>query len=517
MERSVTSENAIVDPQGEDPSAAEGDKSIAAKVGFGLKWSLLGVMVTKMASFVISLAMARLLTPQDFGVFAIAMAVTAFLMHVNDVGIIAAVVQWPGRIEEMAATAAAMAVATSVAIYGLVFAAAPVIADAASTPDATWVIRTLGAVILVDGITAVRAGAIMRRFQQDKLTIANVIGFVVQAPLSIILAVSGAGAYSFAIAQVVGVAITGVFVFRFAKVPVEVGFDRTVARKLWRFGIPLAVSLGIEAILLNADYVIVGHLLGTTMLGYYLLAFNVSSWVPGLITGAVRYVSVPGFSRLAEENDASLTRGVHRTAPLLIGLILPFAVLFGILAPQIIAVLYPSKWADAAAPLRFLMILMACRVLISFIFDILTSAGVTRSTLWLNAVWAVFLIPALYYGTSHGGIRGTAMSHAIVGLVIALPLAIWLLEKAGVSLHGMLSRLKRIFFAAALCAAVCLGLVALLDAGPWVETFVAGGAGALVYLLVAVPADARRAVWARFRRAPNARYAAQHAAPVTHG
>ncbi len=58
-----------------------------------------------MASFLIGLVMARLLTPSDFGLFAIAMAVTAFLMHVNDAGVIAAVVQWRGRIEDMATTA----------------------------------------------------------------------------------------------------------------------------------------------------------------------------------------------------------------------------------------------------------------------------------------------------------------------------------------------------------------------------------------------------------------------------
>ncbi len=53
--------------------------------------------------------------------------------------------------------------------------------------------------------------------------------------------------------------------------------------------------------LLNADFVLVGNVLGVVALGYYLLAFNVSSWVPGLVGTAVRYVSVPGFSRLAEQ------------------------------------------------------------------------------------------------------------------------------------------------------------------------------------------------------------------------
>ncbi len=184
----------------------------------------------------------------------------------------------------MATTAGVMALSFSVLMYGVVFAVAPTVADAASTPDATGVIRVLAAVILIDGITAVRSGMLMRRFRQDQLTMANLFGFIVQAPLSIALAVGGAGAFSFAIAQVVGAAVTGVFVWLYAGVPPAVGFDREVARKLLHFGIPLATSLGIEAILVNADYVIVGRLLGAVELGFYLLAFNVSSWVPGVVT-----------------------------------------------------------------------------------------------------------------------------------------------------------------------------------------------------------------------------------------
>jgi O-antigen/teichoic acid export membrane protein len=485
--------------------------SIGARAGRGLKWSMLGLLVTKMASFFISLVMARLLTPEDFGVFGIALAVTAFLMHVNDAGVIAAVVQWPGRIEDMAATAAAMALAFSVTVYGIIFAIAPWFADVAHSPDATWVIRVLAGVIVIDGITAVRSAALMRRFQQDKLTMANAIGFVVQAPLSIVLALNGAGAFSFAIAQLTGAVITGFFVFSFAHVSPEIGFDRAVARKLLRFGLPLAASLGIEAILLNADYIIVGRLLGVMALGYYTLAYNVSNWIPGVVSAGIRYVSIAGFSRLAEENDSSLSRGVQRTVPLLITLVLPFTILIATLSPEVIAVLYGSKWAAAAEPLRFLMILMAARVLVSFGFDILTSTGRTRATLWLNLGWAAVLIPALYVGTNHGGIRGTAISHAVVGILIAVPLAVVLLERSGVSLSGIPRVLVRPGIAAAMCAGVCLAVALSLNTGPWLELFTAGGAGLVAYVVVVAPSTLWADVWTKVAYRNRAR--PRHALP----
>ncbi len=104
-------------------------------------------------------------------------------------------------------------------------------------------------------------------------------------------------------------------VFKMADLPIKFGFDREITKKLLKFGLPLAVSLGIESVLLNADFVIVGNVLGVVALGYYLLAFNVSNWVPGLIGTAVRYVSIPSFSRLAEQDSEALALGVRRSVP----------------------------------------------------------------------------------------------------------------------------------------------------------------------------------------------------------
>jgi PST family polysaccharide transporter len=144
------------------------------------------------------LVLARLLTPADFGIYAIALAATEFVMRINDVGLVAATVQWRGRLDEMAPTATTLAMLFSAAVYGIFWFAAPSFARLAGSPDAGPVVRLLTAVILIHGVAAVRVGAIMRRFQQDKITKATLAGFVVNAVLAIFLALYGAGPYSFA-------------------------------------------------------------------------------------------------------------------------------------------------------------------------------------------------------------------------------------------------------------------------------------------------------------------------------
>jgi hypothetical protein len=68
------------------------------------------------------------------------------------------------------------------------------------------------------------------------------------------------------------------------------------------------------------------NVLGVVALGYYLLAFNISSWVPSIVGTAVRYVSVPSFSRLVERDAETLALGVRRSVPALVAVILPAAI-----------------------------------------------------------------------------------------------------------------------------------------------------------------------------------------------
>ncbi|HTI20877.1 MAG TPA: oligosaccharide flippase family protein [Kutzneria sp.] len=475
--------------------------TIGRKAGRGLRWSLVGNLGTKLGSFTIGLILARLLVPADFGVFAVAAAATAFVMHVNDIGVIAAGVQWRGKLEDMAPTGTSIAIAFSTVVYAAFFFGAPAFATLSGTPDAAPVVRLLTLVIIVDGITSCRSAALMRRFEQDRLTKATMIGTAVNFVVAVPLAFAGAGAYSFAGGQVASSIVTGILVWRMGALPFKLAFDREIAVKLFKFGIPLAASLGVESVLLNADYVIVGNVLGATALGYYLLAFNVSNWVPGLVGTAVRYVSIPSFSRLAEQEPEALAAGVRRSVPVLVSAILPVAVLMAILAPYMVVFLYGDQWGPSAAVLRFLTVLMVVRMLTSLAFDILTSLGATRSTVWLNAGWAVVLIPALWFGTHLDYIRGAAIAHSIVAVAVALPLAIIALHRAGVPLLPVLPALIRPAVGAALCAAVTFVVVRLVGGGVFLHLVVPGVVGMLVFVLTVVPVEQFRQLRTRLVRA----------------
>jgi O-antigen/teichoic acid export membrane protein len=477
--------------------------TIGRKAGRGLRWSVAGTVATKVGSFATGLVLARLLAPADFGVFAVAMAATYFMMHVNDVGLIAAGVQWRGRFEDMVPTGTILAVAFSVACYAACWFFAPAFAELAGSPGATPLVRLLTSVILIDGITAIRVAALQRRFQQDRLVTANFAGFVVQAAVSVTLAVHGEGAFSFAVGQVAGASVTGGVILVLAKVSPTLGFDRAIAVRLLRFGAPLAASLGVEAVLMNADYVIVGRLLGPTALGFYLLAFNVSNWVPGVIGMAVRYVSVAGFSRLSE-GVGEPAHGVQRAIPLMVAFVLPVGVVMGVLAPALVQILYGDQWLPSAGVLRFLAVLMVVRMVSGLAFDVLVGAGAITRAFWLAVGWTVALVPALVWGTELGGIQGTAVAHAVVALLVAGPLVALSLRGLGIRLAPIGLAAIRPLCGGCLAAVACLAVARATDFSPLLELLTAGTAALVTYLVVALTPTQLRHLATRVRHPARA-------------
>ncbi|MGW0808392.1 oligosaccharide flippase family protein [Nonomuraea sp. NPDC002799] len=459
----------------------------------GLRWGLLGNLVTKAGSFAMGLILARLLAPGDFGVYAVALAATAFVMSVKDLGIMVATIQWRGKLEEMAPTATVLSFLSAMGLYLVFWWGAPAFAELAGTPQAAPVVRLLTAVILVEGFTAVRAATLIRRFEQGKLTMAIGAGFAVNAVVAILLAANGAGAFSFAFGQVAQSVVTGVLIFFAAKLPVRLGLDRPIAVKLLKFGLPSAAGIGLETVLLNAGYIVVGDILGHVWLGFYLLAFNMSSWVPGLIGQAVRNVTIPGFSRLAEHTSDALSEGVRRAAPMLLTAILPIAVVMSVLAHPLVSFLYGEKWDQAAGVLRWLALVMVTRMLLSLALDILSGKGDTRATMWMNLCYGAALIPALIVGTHLQGIRGAAIGQMAAGLLVALPVAAYFLHRAGVRLAPVLPTLVRPLLAALVAAFVTELAAQGVTGPPLLQLFAAGSAGLIVYLLLVVPrAQARQ-------------------------
>lgn len=466
-------------PPGSRPPPEPEHVDLDHAVGSGFRWSLASRVGGRIVTFGMGVVIARILVPEDFGVYAVALAAMNLLMTINDLGLIPSIVQSRQPFARLAPTATTLTLGFSVVLYATTFLLSPWFSGLMGSPEATNVVRVLTIEILIDGITAAPVAGLVRSFRQDRLAVAEFVGLPVTVIATVGLALNGAGPWALAWGHLLGTAVTGVLILWFARPLSRPSIDREVARELLVFSMPLATGFLVEAALFNADYLIVGNLLGATELGLYLLAFNISTWPVGMVQEAIRRVSIAGFARL-HESGSDLGAGFARSYHLVWLAALPVSLGLALLAPELVQVVYGDKWAESAAPLRWLALLGVVRLASVLVIDVLVGAGRPWLSLRFQASWAVVLIPTLVLGATVAGISGVGMAHGAVGFLVAVPLGLWSVRRVGIDVRPVLRLLVRPLLAILLAGAAGLAVVLLLD-GPILTVLVAGGVVVAVY------------------------------------
>ena len=408
------------------------DPGISTRMRSGLRWSLLSTVLSRMVNPLTGIILARILSPRDFGIFAVALIALNGLNSINELGVTYAVVRWPGDLKLAARTATTIAISASVLIFIACFIAAPFFASALHTPAATGVLRLLALGVVIDGVASVPIGLLTRGFRQDKRAIAEWSGFVVSTTVTIGLAIAGFGAWSLAWGRLAGNSVNCGALYILAPSRPRPGWDKSVARELLRFGIPLTGSSFLVFAMLNVDYLVVGRELGTVALGYYALAFNLSSFPWNLLSTAVRPIAVPAFARF-QHDSARLREVFLRWFHLLMSATVPVCTLLGVLALPLVTMVYGSKWRPAASALVFLAALGGLRVAIDFCYDLFVAVGESRVLVYIQGLWLVALVPALTIGARRDGIQGVGIAHVVVAAGIIVPVYLFALYRR----HGL--------------------------------------------------------------------------------
>lgn len=460
------------------------DAELTRKVRTGLRWSLLSLFAGKGVSILSGIVLARILVPDDFGVYAVAIAVVNVLFGLNDLGLVVSIIRWDGDVRVAARTAMTMATVSSGLIYLACFALAPAFADAVDAPEAVGVLRLLALTVVLDGFVTVPHGLLVREFRQDRMAVIGLVSGPANFATAIVLAAMGAGPWSLAVGSLVGNSIAAVACLRFSPMPVGFGFSLATAKCMLRFGLPLAGTSVVEYILLNADYLVIGVMLGPVEGGFYLLAYNMSNWIVAALTDAVRPVALASFAELSKDKER-IGEKFAGAYVLLLTVTIFFTVAMVVLAPAVVGFVYGTKWERSAEVLRLLAVLGAARVAIGLVVDLLMGTGRSRMTLALHGCWLVLLLPAIVVGAHLEGIRGVGVAHAVVGVVV-VPLFLLSLKRHGVRVSAVFVQLVRPAVGGAATAVVGVVLSPLID-GHFVRLAIVGPAMLVTYTVVVVP------------------------------
>lgn len=470
--------------------------AVAHRASRALGWSLLNTVAARLGTLAIGIALARVLDPSDFGVFAIATVTMLAVLSFNELGVSLAIVRWPDDPARIAPTVNTISVATSALLTVLLLVCAPWISAGLGDARATPVVQVMALAIMINGLVATPAAMLQREFMQKQRTIADQTNAWLGAIVSLVLALAGMGAMSLAVGRLAGSVVSAVMLYAWSPAPYRFGWDRDVAKRLVAFGMPLAVASIVVFASGYADQIIVGSQLGVEALGFYVLAFNLASWPVSIFSQPLRAVAPAAFAKLQQDREA-MVRNFLRVLRLLTVVAVPACLAISGAAAPVIAFLYGPKWLPAADILVFLAALAVARIWFELVYDYLVVLGRSGSVLVIQVIWFLAAVPAMLAGVALVGAPGAALGQLVVVVVIVLPCYLIVMHRAGVTASA---------FIAAVAVPTLAGIAVWF--GCWlIARFVsppvlaALGAGALAVLAIALLAFWRRADVRLLRRA----------------
>ena len=458
---------------------AEQTPGLSGRIAHGLAWSTVNSLVLRMGGFVVGIVLARLLAPEQFGVFAVALAVQAVLMTLADLGMSTDLIRSESP-REKAPTVATLALGAGGLLALSMALSAQGLADLLGSPEAGPVIAVMSVSLFLAGAGVVPYAALQRAFAQKKLFGIALADFVVGTSITIILILLGWGVMALAIGRLVAQSMVLILQYVLSGEKFRLGFNRSLAPSILAFGVPVAGANMLSWALLNVDSIAISRVAGATALGFYYLAFNVSNWPMNAIGQVVRSVSIPAFAQLR-------SRGPDRAFSIALGPVWSVTLLAGlmiaVLAAPLINILYGSRWAEAATVLVWLGLFGALRTLVALAASFLLARGASRVTFVVQVIWIGALIPSILLGVTMGGIVGVGIAHLAVALLVVCPAYGVALARQGADLRAALAALWPPILAAVPAGLVAVILLAVIP-NAVAGFFAAGFAGTLIYGLV---------------------------------
>ncbi len=321
----------------------DSNQNITAKAVRSLKWSTLTEVVSRTAGPIIFVVLARLLTPDDFGVMATAMIAISFSQMFWDAGLSKALIQTKTSPEEAAHVVFWTNVVLGLLIYLLLFIAAPAIALFFKSPASGPVLQVLGLQIVLASLTSVQQALFVRELNFRGLFWIKLLTASIPALFSIPLALYGYGVWALVVGSLTGQVINLCLLWGKSSWRPRMRFDFSLARRLFGFGLWATGESFALWFIFWGDNLIVGKFLGVHDLGVYRTGWLLVTAIFSLILSPFLPVLYPLFSRL-QDDVSTLTATFHTINRVVMAVALPFGIGLLILGPELSSALFGTNW-----------------------------------------------------------------------------------------------------------------------------------------------------------------------------
>lgn len=416
-------------------------------------WVFAGKLGAQIIRFALVIILARLLTPEAFGVVAAVQIIIALSEVVVRFGIGAALIQTKNLTERIEGTALTLVMATSAVICAVLFALREPIAGLLNVPEVAEVLPVTLIAFAVAAATNPATSLIAREMNYRYLAKTEVVSYALgYGVCAVVLAALGYSYWSMIIATVVQNALRAVLIFRYRPVRPVLVFDRDEVVEMIRFGGGVFLAQIMSTLARRTDNALVSSMFGAAALGFYSRAYALMDLTNALLGSVFREVLFSGFSKKKRESNAAEIGTAFLIAHTFAALIiLPISALMYLLSDEVVLILLGRQWDMVVPLLQVLALGMYFRLAYKVSSSFNLASGYAYGNAARGLVYFVAVLIFGYIGGQLAGVEGVAW-----GVLTALACHFALMTQFALK-HCALAWKRLLVAIAPVCAAALAG------------------------------------------------------------
>lgn len=321
----------------------------------GVFWSAIDRFGVVLLQFVINLVLARLLTPNDFGLVGMILIFVVVSQTLIDSGFGSALIQKLNPTQTDYSTVFWWNLIFSVFLYVIIFALTPNIAVFFHNQELTSLLRVIAIVIIINSFSLVQKTRLRKSLSFKKIAITDIISYSLSATIAFYLANIGIGAWSLVLMQISNATISAIMFWSVAKWTPSCSFSLSSLKGLFSYGGFLLIANMMQDVCTHIQGVVIGRHFSAAHTGLYTQAKKMDEVASMTIPAVFCNVLFPVYSE-HQNNKERLCELLEKNTRLIAFIVFPLMMLLIIIAEPLFNLLYGDKWLAAVPYFQILCI-----------------------------------------------------------------------------------------------------------------------------------------------------------------
>lgn len=382
-------------------------------------WNFMTTITNHLRNFVVSLILARLLSPEDFGILGMATAFSGLIDAFVDFGFGNAIIQKEKITNKQISTVFYINLFMGIVFTLIMFSASSLIAIFFNEPILDSIVKAMSISFIVKSLETVPRALFKKKLDFKTPFKIQMISVIISGVIGIILAFWGYGVWALALSQISGWVISTLLIWIYSNWFPILYFKLSEVRDLWNFGYKYSISMFIDSVFIKLDTIVIGKLFSANILGLFYRAQSLNRLVAQYSFNSFSGVLFPSLSKL-QHNITMLSSAVMRLIQIVCFSTFMLSGLMYVCASEVIQILYGSKWVDSVDFFRILALFSLVNTLPNVLVTPLLSIGKSGLNLKIEIIKKIIFVLAIPLGIKIGGLYGYVYAVQIAGAIALL-------------------------------------------------------------------------------------------------